>query len=86
MPADRGHDAEWFRHALEQKGIKPCIAGRKSRNSSIRYDKRRYKRRGRIKIMFGRLKYWRRGATCYDQCPVVFFSTRALPATVRFWL
>lgn len=25
MLADRGYDAEWFRDALEQKGIKPCI-------------------------------------------------------------
>ena len=32
MLADRGYDADWFRDALEQKGIKPCIAGRKSRS------------------------------------------------------
>ena len=32
-------------------------------------DKRRYKRRNRIKIMFGRLKDWRRVATRYDRCP-----------------
>jgi tetraacyldisaccharide-1-P 4'-kinase len=31
MLADRGYDADWFRHALEEKGIKPCILGRKSR-------------------------------------------------------
>ena len=54
--ADRGHDADWFRDALEEKGIKPCIPGRKSRNEPIRYDKRRYRRRNRIEIMFGRLK------------------------------
>lgn len=30
MLADRGYDAEGFRDALEQKGIKPCIPGRKS--------------------------------------------------------
>lgn len=28
--ADRGYDADWFRDALEEKGIKPCIPGRKS--------------------------------------------------------
>jgi transposase len=32
MLADRGYDAEWFRDALEQKGITPCIPGRKSRS------------------------------------------------------
>ena len=56
MLADRGYDAEWFRDALEQKGIKPCIPGRKSRSMPVKYDKRRYKRCNRIEIMFGRLK------------------------------
>ena len=56
MLADRGYDADWFRDALEQKGIKPCIPGRKSRSLPVKYDKRRYKRRNRIEIMFGRLK------------------------------
>lgn len=53
MLADQGYDAEWFRDAREQKGIKPCIPGRKSRSLPIKYDKRRYKRRNRIEIMFG---------------------------------
>jgi transposase len=84
--ADRGYDADWFRDALEEKGIKPCIPGRKSRNTPIKYDKRRYKRRNRIEIMFGRLKDWRRVATRYDRCPKAFFSAIALAATVIFWL
>jgi len=41
---------------LQAKGITPCIPGRKSLNESIRYDKRRYKRRNRIELMFGRLR------------------------------
>ena len=52
--ADRGYDADWFRDALKDKGIKPCIPGRKSRGKAVRYDKRRYKRRNRIEILFGR--------------------------------
>jgi transposase len=48
--------------------------------------KRRYKRRNRIEIMFGRLKDWRRVATRYDRCPKVFLSAVALAATVMFWL
>ena len=71
---------------LQEKGIKPCIPGRKSRNEPIKYDKRRYPRRNRIEIMFGRLKDWRRVATRYDRCPTVFFSAIALAATVIFWL
>ncbi len=46
----------------------------KSRDKPLRYDKRRYKRRNRIEIMFGRLKDWRRVATRYDRCPKVFLS------------
>ena len=83
---DRGYDADWFRDALQEKGIKPCIPGRKSRKEPIKYDKRRYKRRNRIEIMFGRLKDWRRVATRYDRCPTAFFSAIALAATVIFWL
>ena len=83
---DRGYDADWFRDALEEKGITPCIPGRKSRNKPVKYDKRRYKSRSRIEIMFGRLKDWRRVATRYDRCPTVFLSAIALAATVIFWL
>ncbi|NOW49010.1 transposase [Novosphingobium sp. SG751A] len=54
MLADRGYDAEWFRDALEQKGIEPCIPGRKSRSLPVKYDKRRYNQRNRIE------KAWRR--------------------------
>jgi transposase len=84
--ADRGYDADWFREGLESKGIKPCIPGRKSRTKPVKYDKRRYKRRNRIEIIFGRLKDWRRVATRYDRCPKVFLSAIALAATVLFWL
>ena len=28
---DRGYDADWFREALKDKGIRPCIPGRKQR-------------------------------------------------------
>ncbi len=39
--ADRGYDADWFRDALEDKGIRACIPGRKSCDKPVRYDKRR---------------------------------------------
>ena len=86
MLADRGYDADWLRNALIDKGITPCIPGRKSRGTPVKYDKRRYKRRNRIEIMFGRLKDWRRVATRYDRCPKVFLSAVALAAAVLFWL
>ena len=45
--ADRAYDADWFPKALVEKGIKPCIPGRKPCKKVIKYDKRRYKRRNR---------------------------------------
>jgi len=83
---DRGYDPDWFREALKDKGIRPCIPGRKQRKKTVKYDKRRYKRRNRIEIMFGRLKDWRRVATRYDRCPKVFLSTIALATLVIYWL
>ena len=81
-----GYDADWFRDALKDKGIRACIPGRKQRKKTAKYDKRRYKRRNRIEIMSGRLKDWRRVATRYDRCPKVFLSAIALAALVIYWL
>ena len=83
---DRGYDADWFREALKDKEITPCIPGRRQRKAPIKYDKRRYRSRNRIEIMFGRLKDWRRVATRYDRCPRVFLSTIILAALVIYWL
>jgi len=71
---------------LIDKGTKPCIPGRKSRKETVKYDKRRNKRRNRIERMFGRIKDWRRVATRYDRSPTVLLSAIALAATVIFWL
>ena len=84
--ADRASDADWFRKTLADKGTEPCIPGHKSRKKTVKYDKRRYKRRNRIERMFGRLKYWRRVSTRYDRCPKVFLSAITLPTTIIFWL
>lgn len=83
---DRGHDADWFREALKDIGIRACIPCRKQRRTIVKYDKRRYKRRNRIEIRFGRLKDWRRVATRNYRCPKVFLSAIALAATVIYWL
>lgn len=85
LPGDRGYDANWFREALVYKGKTTCIPGRKSRAKPVKYDKRRYKRRSRIEMMFGRLKDWRRIATRYDRCPKVFLSAITLAATILSW-
>ena len=58
--ADRGYDADWFRTALLEKGITPCIPPRKTRKPPATYDKDLYKQRHKIENMFGGIKDWRR--------------------------
>jgi transposase len=60
MLGDRGYDADWFRDALTERGITPCIPSRTSRKVQIGYDKALYRQRHKIENMFGRLKDWRR--------------------------
>ena len=86
MLADRGYDADWFRDGLKERNIEPCIPSRRNRKNIIPYDATTYRARHKIENMFVRLKDWRRVATRYDRCPVVFLSAIALAATVLFWL
>ena len=79
---DRGYDADWLREALQDKGIRACIPGRKQRKMPVKYDKRRYKRRNRIEIMFGRIKDWRRVATRYDRLACNYLAATALVSCV----
>ena len=53
---DRGYDADWFREALQDKGIRACIPGRKKRKTPVKYAKLRYQQCNPIEIMFGRLR------------------------------
>jgi transposase len=84
--ADRGYDADWFRNALIDRDIQPCIPSRKNRKMLIEHDAELYRKRHKIENMFARLKDWRRIATRYDRCPILFLSACALAATVMFWL
>lgn len=86
MLADRGYDADWFRNALKDMEIEPCIPSRRGRKVPIPHDPILYKRRHRIENTFAKLKDWRRIAMRYDRCPRVFLSAIALAAIVLFWL
>ena len=86
MLADRRYDADWFRNELKEMDIEPCIPSRRNRTKVIPHDTKVYRARHKIENMFGRLKDWRRVATRYDRCPIVFLSAIALAATVLFWL
>ena len=86
MLADRGYDAGWFREGLKERRIEPCIPSRRNRKDIILHDAKIYRSRHKIENMFGRLKDWRRVATRYDRCPIIFLSAIALAAVVLFWL
>lgn len=86
MLGDRGYDANWFRTALDQRGIAPCIPSKINRKVPIPYDRSLYRQRHRIENMFARLKDWRRIHTRYDRCAHTFLSAIAFAASFLFWL
>ena len=83
---DRGYDADWFRHALADRGTAACIPSKRNRKTAIPHDTVLYRQRHKVEIMFGRLKDWRRVHTRYDRCAHTFMSAIAIAATVIFWL
>jgi transposase len=74
--ADKGYDANPLRNKLKADGVQPVIPGRSNRKRTIRYDKRRYRKRSRIEATFCRLKDFRRVATRSD-------TTSWLPTSSR---
>ena len=86
MLADRGYDARWFRQALVERGISPCIPPHAKRKIQHSYDPVLYRQRHRVENMFARLKDWRRIHTRYDRCAHTFLSAILLAATFIFWL
>tara|TARA_R110002126_G_C10479097_1_gene501730 strand:+ start:3927 stop:4316 length:390 start_codon:yes stop_codon:yes gene_type:complete len=83
---DKGYDADWFRQALAERGIEPCIPSKTNRKVPIPHDRNLYRQRHKIENMFGKLKDWRRIHTRYDRCAHAFKSAIAIAATVIFWL
>ena len=84
--AGKGYDSNWFRTALLERGIVPCIPSNRTRKRPLPYDKLLYRQRHKIENMFGRLKDWRRIATRYDRCAHTFFSAICIAATLIFWI
>ena len=83
---DRGYDADWLRNALIERDIQPCIPSRKGRKVDIEHDRDLYRLRHKIENTFAHIKDWRRIATRYDRCPILFLSACALAATVIYSL
>ena len=83
---DRGYDADWFRQALIERGIIPCIPSKINRKVPIPHDRALYRQRHRVENMFGKIKDWRRIHTRYDRCAHTFMSAICIAATVIFWI
>ena len=83
---DKGYDADWFRAALEQRCIAPCIPSKTNRKVPIPHDTALYRQRHKVENMFGKLKDWRRIHTRYDRCAHTFMSAICIAATVIFWI
>ena len=83
---DRGYDADWFREALQDRGIEPCIPPKKNRKVQHQYDKNLYKKRHIIENSFAKLKDWRRIATRYDRCAHTFKAAITIATIVIWWI
>lgn len=83
---DRGYDVDWFRHALVERGITPCIPSKSNRKIPISYDRALYRQRRRVENIFCKIKDLRRIHTRYDRCGHTFMSAICIAATVIFWL
>ena len=83
--ADRGYDADWFRAALTEQGITPCIPSKVNRKVPILYDTVLYRKRHQIENMFAKLKDWRDIPTRNDRSAHTFMSAICIAATVIFW-
>ena len=48
MLGDKGYDADWFRNALIERGIVPCIPSKANRKIPIAHDQTLYRQRHKI--------------------------------------
>jgi len=84
--ADRAYSSVWFRHALAEHGITPCIPPHPLHKIQHGYDPTLYRQRHRIENLFARLKDWRRIHTRYDRCADTFLAAITLAAIFLFWI
>jgi len=71
---DRGYDSDKLRRLLESNNNVPVIPGRRNQKVAIEYDEERYKRRGLIERIFGKLKENHRLVVRYEKSDANFLG------------
>lgn len=84
LVADWKHGTDQFQDIFKNKGIRPSILVRRTCGKTLCHDMRRYRRRNRIKVMFGRLQDWRRVATRWDRRGKPFLIAVTLTESTLF--
>lgn len=83
--ADKGYDTDKIvRFIQTSMKAKVVIPSTRKRNVQRPYDTELYKTRNLIERTFNKLKHWRRIATRYDRCDVIFISSISL-ASIAIW-
>lgn len=83
--ADRGYDTDAIRTELALHGIQAVIPARRGRKQPALHDRQKYRLRGRIEQLFGKLKNWRRIATRYDKTHTSYLGFVILASTL-LWI
>ena len=74
MLRDCGYDSDAFRRLLESNSNVSVIPGRMNRKEPVEYDEGRYKMRGLIERIFGKLKECRRLVVRYEKSDANFLG------------
>lgn len=82
--ADRAYDTDKIREDLRKAGKQARIPPKSNRKNSAEYDKKLYKERSVIEIMFGRLKDWLGIAMRQCRCSHIFNSAVCLALITIF--
>ena len=83
--ADKAYDVDSLRRWLKEQGVKAVIPSTATRTVPYPLDRAAYRRRNLIERLFGRLKNWRRIATCYDRLARNYMAALALVAVASEW-
>jgi transposase len=83
--ADKAYDSKALRAIIAEMGAEAVIPSNRCRKVAIPHDATIYKLRNRIERCFGRLKHFRRFATCYDRRTIHFAGFVRLAAAM-IWL